>query len=177
MMLDAFCVYHHFIISITKRLLCAILFIKLSYLSAIYDKSYGCMIYRHIPLFALQARHITPRRETKNWDFTGVCHKIEKHRISRSKKYGVHRAEGGTRSARLTFLIFVGLFHITNRITYRIISIARYHAAAGKILLWAHFSTPPVRLPHIKKITSQKTGYFFCRRWDSNPHAFDGGGF
>ena len=62
-MVDAFCVYHHFIISITKRLLFAILFIKLSYLSAIYDKSYGCMIYRHIPLLALQARHITPRRE------------------------------------------------------------------------------------------------------------------
>ena len=134
MMLDAFCVYHHCIISITKRLLFAILFIKLSYLSAIYDKLYGCMIYRHIPLFALQTRHITPRRKIKKLGSYWVLLKTEKHRISRSKKYGVHRAEGGTRSARLTFLIFVGLFHITNRITYRIISIARYHAAAGKML-------------------------------------------
>ena len=101
MMVDAFCVYHHFIISITKRLLFAILFIKLSYLSAIYDKSYGCMIYRHIPLFTLQTRHITPRKETKNWAFTGFCHKIEKHRISHFKKNGVRRAEGGTRTHTL----------------------------------------------------------------------------
>ena len=80
-MVDSFCVYHHFIISITKRLLFAILFIKLSYLSAIYDKSYGCMIYRHIPLFALQARHITPRQETKKLGFYWVLLKKEKHRI------------------------------------------------------------------------------------------------
>ena len=107
-MVDAFCVYHHCIISITKRLLFAILFIKLSYLSAIYDKLYGCMIYRHIPLFALQTRHITPRRKNTS----------------------------------------MGAF---------------FYSACST--------------PTHKQITSQKTGYFFCRRWDSNPHAFDGGGF